>query len=102
MPTTISPAAARRLATGAFSAGTRSSNAALAAHALQREIEKRDAHGVQTAYGVYLLAERTVWAPRRGTDDVIGLASPPEDAQGFAEFGDAVLRSQRIASLLGA
>jgi len=77
------------------------SNAALSAHALQREIEKRDAHGVRTAYGVYLLAERTVWAPRRGTDEVKGLASPPEDAQGFVEFGDAVLRSQRIASLIG-
>ena len=77
------------------------SNAALAAHALQREIEKRDAQGVRTAYGVYLLAERTVWAPRRGTDEVIGLASPPEDAPGFVEFGDAVLRSRRIASLIG-
>jgi carbonic anhydrase len=78
------------------------SNAALCAHALQREIEQRDAHGVRSAYGVYLLAQRTVWAPRRGTNDVIGLASPPEDAQGFVEFGDAVLRSRRIASLLGA
>ena len=77
------------------------SNAALAAHALQREIEKRDAHGVRTAYGVYLLTERIVWAPRRGTDEVMGLASPPDDAQGFVEFGDAALRSRRIASLLG-
>jgi carbonic anhydrase len=77
------------------------SNAALCAHALQREIEQRDAHGVRTAYGVYLLAQRTVWAPRRGTDEVLGLASPPEDAQGFVEFGDAVLRSRRIASLIG-
>jgi carbonic anhydrase len=77
------------------------SNAALCAHALQREIEQRDARGVRTAYGVYLLAERTVWAPRRGTDKVTGLASPPEDAQGFVAFGDAVLRSRRIACLLG-
>ncbi len=77
------------------------SNAALCAHALQYEIEQRNAHGVRTAYGVYLLAQRTVWAPRRATDEVIGLASPPEDAQGFVEFGDAVLRSRRIASLIG-
>jgi carbonic anhydrase len=76
------------------------SNAALSAHALQREIEQRDAHGVRSVYGVYLLAQRTVWAPRRGTDDVLGLASPPDDAQGFVEFGDAVLRSRRIASLI--
>jgi carbonic anhydrase len=77
------------------------SNAALAAHALQREIEKRGAHGVRSAYGVYVLTERTVWAPRRGSDEVRGLASPPDDAQGFGELGDAILRSKRIASLLG-
>ena len=76
------------------------SNAALSAHALQREIGKRDAAGICTAYGVYLLAERTVWAPRRGSDEVAGLAAPPDDAPGFAEFGDAVLRSRRIADLL--
>ena len=77
------------------------SNAALSAHALQRELERRDADGVHTAYGVYLLTERAVWAPRRGTDEVMGLAPPPDDARGFLEFGDAVLRSRRIAGLLG-
>jgi carbonic anhydrase len=56
---------------------------------------------VSTAYGVYLLAERTVWAPRRGANDVLGLASPPDNPQGFVEFGDAVLRSQRIVNLIG-
>ena len=77
------------------------SNAALVAHALQREIERRGAHGVRAAYGVYVLTERIVWAPRRGEDEVMGLAGPPEDAQGFVELGDAILRSSRIASLLG-
>ena len=77
------------------------SNAALSANTLQREVEKRNAHAVSTAYGVYLLAERTVWAPRRATDEVLGLASPPDDPQGFVEFGDAVLRSQRIVNLIG-
>ncbi len=76
-------------------------NAALAAHALQREIERRGAQGVRSAYGVYVLTERSVWAPRRGTDEVMGLAGPPDDAQGFVELGDAILRSRRIASLLG-
>jgi carbonic anhydrase len=76
------------------------SNTAVSAFALQREIEKRDAGGVRTAYGVYLLTERTVWAPRRGSDEVTGLAAPPDDPQGFVEFADAVLRSRRIASLL--
>jgi carbonic anhydrase len=76
-------------------------NAALAAHTLQREIGEEGAEdGVRTAYGVYLLTERTVWAPRCGSDEVIGLAAPPADAQGFVEFSDAVLRSQRIAALL--
>ncbi len=77
------------------------SNAALSANTLQREVEKRNAHAVSTAYGVYLLAERTVWAPRRATAEVLGLASPPDDPQGFVEFGDAVLRSQRIMNLIG-
>jgi carbonic anhydrase len=77
------------------------SNAAVSAFALRHEIEKRDAGGVRTAYGVYLLTERTVWAPRRGSDEVTGLATPPDDPQGFVEFADAVLRSRRIAGLLG-
>ena len=76
------------------------SNAALSANTLQREVEKRNAHAVSTAYGVYLLAERTVWAPRRATAEVLGLASPPDDPQGFVELGDAVLRS-RIMNLIG-
>jgi carbonic anhydrase len=75
-------------------------NAALAAHTLQREIGGAEG-GVRTAYGVYVLADRTVWAPRGGSDEVTGLASPPADARGFAAFGDALIRSQRIATLLG-
>ncbi len=76
-------------------------NAALAAHAMQREIEARRASGLRAAYGVYVLSERSIWAPRHGTDEVTGIALPPDDARGFIEFGDAVLRSRRIASLLG-
>lgn len=74
-------------------------NAALAAHALQREIGV-DAGAVQVAYGVYVLAERSVWAPRSGSDQVDGLASPPADADAFVAFSDAVLRSRRIGELL--
>jgi carbonic anhydrase len=74
-------------------------NAALAAHTLQREIGGAEG-GVRAAYGVYVLADRTVWAPRCGSDEVTGLASPPADALGFVEFGDALIRSQRIAALL--
>jgi carbonic anhydrase len=73
-------------------------NAAVSAHTLQQEIGGVD--GVRTAYGVYVLADRTIWAPRCGSDQVIGLASPPAEAVAFVEFSNAVLRSQRIAALL--
>jgi carbonic anhydrase len=57
--------------------------------------------GVGIAYGVYVLAERLVWAPRIGSDAVAGLAAPPADAEGFVELCDAVMRSTRITRLLG-
>jgi carbonic anhydrase len=76
-------------------------NAALAAHTLRAEIGAAATSGASTAYGVYLLTERSVWAPRGGSDEVIGLAEPPADAQGFVAFSEAVLRSQRIAGMLG-
>lgn len=76
-------------------------NAALAAHTLQREIGDGSADGVRAVYGVYVLSERTVWAPRCGSDRVVGLAAPPADAGAFVEFSRAVLRSQRITALLG-
>jgi carbonic anhydrase len=75
-------------------------NAALAAHTLQHEIEGGATDGVRVAYGVYVLADRTVWAPRCGSDEVIGLAAPPADKEAFIEFSNAVLRSERIAALL--
>ena len=75
-------------------------NAALAAHTLQGEIGGGATDGVRVAYGVYVLADRTVWAPRCGNDEVIGLAAPPADAGAFIGFSNAVLRSERIAALL--
>ncbi len=75
-------------------------NAALAAHTLQREIDSTAGNGVRVAYGVYVLAERSIWAPRCGTDYDSGLAAPPARAEDFVEFSDAVLRSHRIAALL--
>ena len=74
-------------------------NTALAAHTLQREIGGAT-DGVRVAYGVYVLADRAVWAPRCGSDGVIGLAAPPADVEAFIEFSNAVLRSQRISALL--
>jgi carbonic anhydrase len=76
------------------------SNAALAAHTVQRSLGEGQSE-LRAAYGVYLIASREVWAPRAGSDQVIGLAEPPADSEQFAAFADAVIRSQRIASLLG-
>jgi len=76
------------------------SNAALGAYTLQQEIGAPDNEGLRTAYGVYLLEDRQVWAPRSGSDDCAGLAYPPADFAAFGEFGDAVLRTERIARLL--
>jgi len=73
------------------------SNAALAAYTLQQEIGAADDRDMRAAYGVYLLEGRQVWAPRTGSNKCEGLAYPPSD---FADFGDAVLRSERIVRLL--
>ncbi len=59
-----------------------------------------DPHGLRAAYGVYLLSERRIWAPRAGSAECGGLAHPPQDAADFDEFADAVVRSDRIKSLL--
>jgi carbonic anhydrase len=75
-------------------------NAALGAHTLQQEIGGSDAPHLRAAYGVYRIDTRQVWAPRCGSAECIGLADPPRDAQGFAELGVAIARSERIASLL--
>ena len=77
-------------------------NAALAAHTLQREIGAGSSRSVRAVYGVYVLDQRAVWAPRFDSDEVDGLASPPDDAQGFVALSDAVLRSARIKALLAA
>lgn len=74
-------------------------NAALAAHTLQCEMVG-EAAGVEATYGVYLLSERSVWAPRCGSAEESGLARPPTDPSGFVDFSDAVLRSARIHAIL--
>jgi len=75
-------------------------NTALTAHTLQRQLVGSATDGVGVAYGVYVLADRTIWAPRGGSAEVIGLAPPPADEEAFDEFSGAVMRSQRIAALL--
>src|SRR6516225_2967984 len=76
-------------------------NAALAAYSIQQELGTSDPAELQTVYGVYLLETRQVWAPRVGQMKGIGLAMAPRDPSGFMELGNAILQSDRIASLLG-
>jgi len=75
-------------------------NAALCAHTLQQEIDLGGPAGMKVVYGVYVLEDRAVWAPRCGSDQVIGLATPPRDEAEFIGLADAVLRSKRISALL--
>jgi carbonic anhydrase len=75
-------------------------NAALAAHSIQQEFEASERTEIRAVYGVYLLETREVWAPRLGNPEGIGLAAAPRDLAGFADLGNAVVQSDRIASYL--
>ena len=75
-------------------------NSALAAYSLQQEFGSSDPAGLQVVYGVYLLETRQVWAPNVSSTKGIGLTAAPRDPAGFIELGNAILRSDRIISLL--
>jgi carbonic anhydrase len=75
-------------------------NAALAAYSIEQELGAIDPKRLRSVYGVYLLESRKVWAPGAADSDELGLAPPPRDATKFAEFRDAIIRSDRIRSLL--
>ena len=72
-------------------------NAALTAYAVQQELQDLHRHELRVVYGVYLLQTHEVWTPPGKT---VGLAEPPADPGGFVKFGEAVLRADRISSLL--
>ena len=73
-------------------------NAALAAYSIQQEFETSGQTEMRAVYGVYLLETREVWAPRLSNVKGIGLAAAPRDLAGFADLGNAVVQSERIAS----
>ena len=73
-------------------------NTALASHTVLSSLG--DAHQIRTAYGVYLIATREIWAPRAGRTACTGLAEPPRDATAFSDFADEAARSLRISSML--
>ena len=75
-------------------------NAALAAYAIEQELGATDRKGLRTVYGVYLLEARRIWSPGLNKAGGFGLATPPGSAAGFDAFGDDVLQSDRIRSLL--
>jgi carbonic anhydrase len=78
------------------------SNAALAAYTVQQHLGRSDADGLRAAYGVYVIGEHRIWAPRGGSAECAGLAYPPAGAGDFVAFADAVMQSERIAALLDA
>jgi carbonic anhydrase len=74
-------------------------NAALAAHTLQAELNGRGLRRLKAVYGVFLLDSLAIWTPA----DVAGaLRDPPVDLAAFRDFADALVGSQRIASLIAA
>jgi carbonic anhydrase len=75
-------------------------NAALSAYSVQQALGALHADGLGAAYGVYLLETRAVWAPRPDDVNGAGLAIAPQDAETFGRIGDAIARSERIASIL--
>jgi carbonic anhydrase len=75
-------------------------NAALAAYTVQQEMGNNAPSGLRAVYGVYIIETRQIWAPHRGTAVWTGLADPPCDLAAFIEFGNAVIHSGRITSLL--
>ena len=74
-------------------------HAALAAFSIRQEIQTSQT-GSQIAYGVYLLETRQVWTPYASEMKGSGLMPAPYNAAEFVELGDAILRSERIASFI--
>jgi carbonic anhydrase len=75
-------------------------SAALSAYSIQQEFVASELPELRAVYGVYLLETREVWAPRLGDIKGVGLAAAPRDLAGFADLGNAVVQSDRIASYL--
>jgi carbonic anhydrase len=73
-------------------------NAGLAAFSMEQEFVA-SAWTLGVAYGVYVVESREIWAPRAEEIDG-GATLVPRDSAGFSDLGDAIARSDRIASLL--
>ena len=75
-------------------------NAALSAYSIQQEFIANHMPGSRAAYGVYILETRELWAPRSSNIKGSGLAPAPCDPAEFADLGNAIVQSERIASYL--
>jgi carbonic anhydrase len=71
-------------------------NAVLTAYTVQQELHGVDPQELRAVFGVYLLQSHEVWSPGAG------LVAPPADLAAFAQLNEAIVRSERIASLLDA
>jgi carbonic anhydrase len=76
-------------------------NAASAAFAIQRDLAGLADPPIQALHGVYDIASRRVLAANGTLGESPGLALPPEDEAGFVATFQAMVRSPRIAGLLG-
>ena len=76
-------------------------NAAIGAHTIQKEIEARGHAGrVSTAFGVYDLATRRVWAPTQSDGMRTGLGDAPADLDALRAIGVAFAGCERIRQRL--
>ena len=76
-------------------------NAALTAYTVQHALtEDGHATGLRASYGTYVISTRRIWAPRAGSGECDGLASPPANADGFFDLAEAIVQSPRIRELL--
>jgi carbonic anhydrase len=71
-------------------------------YSIQQQIGTSDPAELRVAYGVYLLENREVWTPFLDKTKGVGLAAPPKTPAGFSELRNAIVQSERIASLVNA
>ena len=75
-------------------------NAALTAYGMRPGLNLSTRGGIDVVYGVYLLEERLVWAPRPEASDWFGLAAAPHDPNEFVMLCDLLTSCERVQTLL--
>lgn len=75
-------------------------NAALTAYGMRPGLNLGARGDIDVVYGIYLLEERLVWAPRPEASDWFGLVSAPHDANEFVALCDLLAACERVQTLL--